>query len=98
MADKFLATFNIVKGSPKDYVEILDAVKRKYESGDIKHYVRLGSLSTTYLIKSTLTATQLSQAFSEFITKSTHVIVVKYIDDDWSLPPGDSDFLNKHNY
>ena len=94
MADKFLATFNIVKGSSEDYAEILNAVKRKHESGDIKHYVRLGSLSTTYLIKSTLTATQLSQAFSKFITKSTHVIVVKYIDDNWSLPPNDSEFLN----
>ena len=48
MADKFLATFNIVKGSSEDYAEILNAVKRKHESGDIKHYVRLGSLSTTY--------------------------------------------------
>ena len=98
MADKFLATFNIVKGSPEDYVEILDAVKRKYRSGDIKHYIRLGSLSTTYLIKSTLTATQLSQAFSKFIKKTTYVIVVKYIDDNWSLLPNDSEYLNEHNY
>ena len=98
MVGKFLATFDIVKGLSEDYAEILNGIKRKYESGDIKHYVRLGSLSTTYLIKSTLTAAQLSQAFSKFITKTTHVIVVKYIDDNWALPPGDSEFLNKHNY
>ena len=98
MADKFLATFNIVKGSPEDYVEILDAVERKYRSGDIKHYVRLGSLSTTYLLKSTLTASQLTQAFSKFIKKTTPVIIVKYIDNYWSLPSTDSEYLNEHNY
>ena len=98
MVSKFLVTFDIITGSSEDYTEIFNAVKRKYESGDIKAYVRLGSLSTTYLLKSTLTASQLTQAFSKFIKKTTPVIIVKYIDNYWSLPSTDSEYLNEHNY
>ena len=98
MASKYLITFDIVDGENKDYDDIFNMIDTKYDANILSGYIRLSSLSTVYLIKTNLTADELRDMFHNVISKTTYVIVVKYISCAWSLQEPDSVYLKKKNY
>ena len=98
MASKYLITFDIVDGVGNDYEDILKMIKTKYNANLLSGYIRLGSLSTVYLIKTNLTEGELRDMFRNAVSKTMYVIVVKYISRSWWLRESDSDELENNNY
>ena len=98
MADRYLITFDISKGSDQDYGDVLDSVNENWKSGNISSYYRINSLTTTYAIKSDLTIGQILNIFKKATSKRIDLIVVKVIDSDWNIAAKDDDILTKHKF
>ena len=94
---KFIVSFDIVDGNSTNYEEIFNAVKSNYPD-NFSGYVRLGSLSTVYLIKSNLSMEEIRNIFVNATQKTILVIVAKYVEATGHLNKDDLDYLYNNKY